>query len=61
MGKTFHGVRDGAGGSGVKGTINDTITALAEQFYGLQSTVVDEGAKRGRKGLGCIGGGPRYK
>ena len=49
MGKTFHGVRDGVG-SGVEGTVNDTITALAGQFYELQSTVVDEGAKRGRRG-----------
>ena len=52
MGKTFHGVRDGDGGSGVKGTVDDTITALAEQFYELQSTVVDEGAERGRRGQG---------
>ena len=46
MGKTFHGVRDGVG-SGVEDMVNG---ALAEQFHTLQSTVVDEGAKRGRRG-----------
>ena len=50
MGETFNGVRDGDGGSGVKGTVDDTITALTEQFYELQRTVVDKGAERGRGG-----------
>ena len=59
MGEAFHGVRDGDGGSGVEGTVNDTITALTEQFYELQRTVVDEGAKRGRRGQGGISGGHR--
>jgi len=57
MGEAFHGVRDGDGGSGVKGTVNDTITALTEQFYELQRTVVDEGAERGRGGQGGISAG----
>lgn len=59
MRETFHGVRDGDGRSGVKGTVDDTITALTEQFYELQRTVVDEGAERGRRGQGGIGGGHR--
>ena len=50
MGKAFHGVRDGDGRSGVEGSINDTISALTEQFYELQRTVVDEGAERGGRG-----------
>jgi len=50
VGETFHGVRDGDGGSGVKSTVDDTITALTEQFYELQRTVVDEGAERGGRG-----------
>jgi len=33
MGEAFHGVRDGDGGSGVTSTVDDTITALTEQFY----------------------------
>jgi hypothetical protein len=45
-GETFHGVGDGDGGSGVEGTVSDTITALAEEFYKLQRTVVDESAER---------------
>jgi len=59
MGETFHGVRDGDGGSGVEGTVNDTITALTEQFYELQRTIVDEGAKRGRGRQRGISGGHR--
>jgi hypothetical protein len=51
-GKAFHGVRDGDGGSGVEGTVNDTITTLAEQFNELQRTIVNEGAERGRRGQG---------
>ena len=54
VGETFHGVRDGDGGSGVEGTVNDSITALTEQFYELQRTVVDEGAKRGGRGQGRV-------
>ena len=59
MGKAFHGVRDGDGGSGVEGSINDTITALTEQFYELQRTVVDEGAESGRGGEGGVSSGHR--
>ena len=50
VGETFHGVRDGDGGSGVEGTVNDTIAALTEQFDELQRTVVNQGAERGRRG-----------
>ena len=49
MGKTFHSVRGGDGGSGVKGMVNDTVTALAEQFHELQNAIVD-GVPRGREG-----------
>ena len=59
MGKAFHGVRDGDWRSGVEGSINDTISALTEQFYELQRTVVDEGAERGRRGEGSVSGGHR--
>ena len=59
MGEAFHGVRDGDGRSSVKGTVNDSITALTEQFYELQRTVVDKGAERGRGGQGGIIGGHR--
>lgn len=59
MGEAFHGVRDGDGGSGVEGTVNDTITALTEQFYELQRTVVDEGTERGRRGQGGVSAGHR--
>jgi hypothetical protein len=55
MGETFHGVRDGDGGSGVEGAVNDTITALTEQFDELQRTVVNQGAKRGGGWQGGIG------
>jgi hypothetical protein len=57
MGKAFHGVRDGDGGSGVKGTVNDTITTLTEQFDELQRTIVNQGAKRGGGGQGRFGHG----
>ena len=50
MGETFDGVRDGDGGSGVEGTVDDAITALTEQFDELQRTVVNQGAERGRGG-----------
>lgn len=50
MGETFHGVRDGDGGSGVKGTVDDTITALTEELDEFQRTVVNQGTKRGRRG-----------
>ena len=59
MGEAFHGVRDGDGGSGVESAVNDTITALTEQFYEFQRTVVDEGAERGGGGQGGISSGHR--
>jgi len=48
VGETLHSVRDGDGGSDVEITVNNIITALTEQFYELQRTVVDGGAKRER-------------
>ena len=59
MGETFDGVRGGDGGSGVEGTVDDSITALTEQFDEFQRTVVNQGAKRGRRGQGGISGGHR--
>ena len=59
MGETFNGVRDGDGGSGVEGTVNDTITALTEQFDELEGTIIDQGAERWGRWEGRIGGGHR--
>jgi len=50
MGEAFRGIIDGDGGSGAESTVNGPITATTEQFYELQITVVDDGAKRGRRG-----------
>ena len=48
MREAFHGVRDGDGGSGVKGMVENTIIVQTEQFHKLQRTIVDKGAERGR-------------
>ena len=58
MGKTFHGVRGGDGGSIVDGTVNATIAALAEQFCEFQRIVADEGARGRGRGRGNISDGP---
>lgn len=55
MWQAFHGVRDGDGRSGVEGTVNDSITALTEQFNELQRTIVNQGTERGRGGQGGVG------
>ena len=35
VGEAFHGVRDGDGGSGVKSTVNGTVTAIVYHLFTL--------------------------
>ena len=49
MRKAFHGVRDGDWGFDVKGAVNDSITALTDQFNELQMAIVNQGPRGARK------------